>query len=218
MRPNAWLTIALVVGAALVAVILQLTGFFGTSLGSTILSAVLAALIAALVVALGLCAIAIVRAPALLHAAVAAERDDFARATNALMAETRLWGPLGRPGELKRLVISRLEEFPLRGGEREALFGAVQWTLQNPLGHLFTPHDALDIPAKARQSESATQRFHLPIAAYLPEYPLNPYILGDIESNEDIHTLTQVRGAILRLVDEVRRNEDYWTGRSDVKR
>jgi hypothetical protein len=129
-----------------------------------------------------------------------------------------LWGPLGRQGELKRLVLNQFEEFPLRFREREILYGAVQWTLQNPLGHLFTPHDALDVPSKPKHSPNELQRFHLPIAAYVPEYLLNPYILGDLDSNEDLHTLEQIRAALIRLTDEVGRNEDYWTGRTDAKR
>jgi hypothetical protein len=216
--PNIRVTIALIAGAAVLAGALRLTGLFGSTVWSAGLSAVLGALIAAVVVALGLGVIAILRAPSMLHRELALELDTLNAKQVSLTNELRLWGPPGREGELKRLVVARFAEFPLRQREIESLFGAVKWSLENPLGHLFTAHDAMDVPSKPKESVDEQQRFHLPLPAYIPEYPMNPTIQGDIDSDEDLYTLGQIRRTLLRLIEEARRNEDYWAGRNDVKR
>jgi hypothetical protein len=80
------------------------------------------------------------------------------------MTITRTRSPAGREGELKRLVFARFAEYPLRRRELDSLYSAVQWSLQNPLGHLFTSQDALGVPSKPKggRDEEAEGLFVFP--------------------------------------------------------
>jgi len=92
------------------------------------------------------------------------ERDALNTKLFSLTNELELWGPAGREGELKRLVLARFAEYPVRRLELDSLYSAVQWSLQNPLGHLFTSRDALDVPSKPKggRDEEAEGLFVFP--------------------------------------------------------
>jgi len=42
--------------------------------------------------------------------------------------------------------------------------------------------------------------------------------MGLVKADETLGTLLEVRKRLLRMVDEVRHDKDYWLGRSDTKR
>jgi len=112
--------------------------------------------------------------------------------------------------ELRRFLLSRFHDIPLRQHEIDMLQRVLWWAIENPLDQFLTGNDALDIGVKPERRPS-TQLWHMPLPM-VGAYPRG------LESDESLSTLVDCHRRLNRLIEEVRHDEAYWLGRSKDRR
>jgi hypothetical protein len=122
-----------------------------------------------------------------------------------------------RAEELKKRVVDKLADLPLRREEIAGLARTVDWALRHPLGAILSGNAAVDVEVLPDKRRPNTQLFHLTLIVRDSKTSTTGYFMGEVVSDESFETLSECVSRLVRLVDEVRVDKDYWLGRSDSK-
>jgi len=143
---------------------------------------------------------------------------DFPRRTFAAPTPEQLVGQLKerRVDELHKRVADRLTDLPLRREEVASFARVVDWALQKPLGAVLSGNAAVDVQALTERRPN-TQLFHLTLIVREDPTSTNANFMGEVKSDQSLETLSECHRRLMRLVDEVRNDKDYWLGRSEHK-
>jgi hypothetical protein len=121
-----------------------------------------------------------------------------------------------RAKELEIRVADRLADLPLRREEIAGFARTVDWALRHPLGAVLTDNAALAVEVLPKVRPN-TQLFHMTLIVRDSKTSTTGYFMAEVASDQSFETLSECHSRLLRLVDEVRVDKDYWLGRSHSK-